>query len=77
MKQNVTIVLSLIFLTLGVTARIEAAKSHPNILFITVDDMNCDRVGAFGCRLAGTTPNIGGTGARFLARRTGEDVGRL
>ncbi len=30
----------------------------PNILFITVDDMSCDSVGAFGCPLAGTTPHI-------------------
>lgn len=33
-----------------------AAK--PNILIITVDDMSCDSVGAFGCKLPGTTPNI-------------------
>lgn len=30
----------------------------PNILFITVDDMSCDSVGVFGCRLKDTTPNI-------------------
>jgi N-sulfoglucosamine sulfohydrolase len=32
--------------------------ARPNILFITVDDMNCDSVGAFGCRLPDTTPHI-------------------
>ena len=44
------------------------AQQRPNILFITVDDMSCDSVGAFGCQLAGTTPNIdrlAGEGLRF------------
>jgi N-sulfoglucosamine sulfohydrolase len=31
---------------------------RPNILLITADDMNWDAVGAFGCRVPGTTPNI-------------------
>lgn len=31
---------------------------RPNILFITVDDMNCDSAGAYGCKLPGTTPNM-------------------
>ena len=36
-----------------------AEKTGPvNLLFITVDDMNCDSVGVFGCKLRGTTPNI-------------------
>ena len=35
-----------------------AADKKPNILLITVDDMNCDSVGAFGCALANTTPHI-------------------
>lgn len=34
------------------------SPARPNFLIITVDDMNCDSVGAFGCQLAGTTPNI-------------------
>ena len=33
-----------------------AAK--PNFLLITVDDMSCDSLGAFGCELEGTSPNI-------------------
>ena len=37
---------------------VSAAHSRPNFLIITVDDMNCDSVGAFGCRLEGTTPHI-------------------
>jgi len=31
---------------------------RPNVLFITVDDMNWDSVGALGSRLEGVTPNI-------------------
>ncbi len=34
------------------------AAERPNILLITADDMNCDCVGAFGCPMEGTTPNI-------------------
>ena len=34
------------------------ASEKPNILVVTVDDMSCDSVGVFGCRLHGTTPNI-------------------
>ncbi|MCC9602480.1 sulfatase [Stieleria sp. JC731] len=36
----------------------DAQKSSPNLLLITVDDMSCDSVGKFGCKLEGTTPNI-------------------
>src|SRR5688572_8800901 len=35
----------------------EPAK-RPNVLLLTTDDMSCDSVGAFGCRLPGTTPNM-------------------
>jgi len=31
---------------------------RPNLLLITVDDMNSDSVGAFGCRVEGVTPHI-------------------
>jgi N-sulfoglucosamine sulfohydrolase len=34
------------------------SEERPNILFISVDDMSCDSVGAFGCELADTTPHI-------------------
>ena len=34
------------------------AADRPNVLLITADDMNCDSVGAYGCRVEGTTPNI-------------------
>ena len=35
-----------------------ADRRRPNILLVTVDDMSADSVGAFGCKLAGTTPHI-------------------
>ena len=35
-----------------------SAAERPNLLVVTVDDMNCDSVGAFGCSLQGTTPSI-------------------
>ena len=34
------------------------AQLKPNILIITVDDMSCDSVGAFGCKIEKITPNI-------------------
>src|SRR5262249_43456927 len=34
------------------------AADKPNVLIITVDDMSCDSVGVFGCRIEGTTPRI-------------------
>lgn len=41
-----------------------AAK--PNVLIITVDDMSCDSIGVFGCKLADTTPNIDRLAAQSL-----------
>lgn len=35
-----------------------SAQEKMNILVLTVDDMNCDSVGAFGCETPYTTPNI-------------------
>lgn len=42
------------------------AADRPNILLITVDDMSCDSIGAFGCKLPGTTPNIDRLAAQSL-----------
>jgi len=41
----------------GLTS-LQAADKPLNVLIITVDDMNADSVGVFGCPLADTTPNI-------------------
>lgn len=40
----------------AIGARADAAR--PNVLLITVDDMSAESIGAFGCRLADTTPHI-------------------
>ncbi|MFP6764313.1 MAG: sulfatase [Planctomycetaceae bacterium] len=45
-----------------------AAAERPNILLITVDDMNWDSVGIYGCPIRNITPNIdrlAGEGLRF------------
>ena len=47
--------LSLLCLLLGLAL---ANGAKPNILLITVDDMSCDSIGVFGCKLKGTTPHI-------------------
>ena len=45
----------LIMLVLGMGI---AAQAKMNILVLTVDDMNCDSVGAFGCTTPDTTPKM-------------------
>jgi len=40
------------------TTALAKEPTRPNILLLTVDDMSCDSVGVFGCKLEGTTPNI-------------------
>ena len=52
-----TLLTSITFLS-NSPAVAETARSKPNILLITVDDMSCDSIGAFGCKLAGTSPNV-------------------
>lgn len=52
---------SITALVLGLTFSVLTAYAQdkrPNILIVTVDDMSCDSVGAFGCALEGTTPHI-------------------
>jgi N-sulfoglucosamine sulfohydrolase len=36
----------------------QGAAARPNVVLITVDDMNWDSVGAYGCYLPGVTPNM-------------------
>lgn len=45
------------------------AAERPNLLIITTDDMSADSVGAFGCKLAGTTPNMDRLAAEGLRFR--------
>ncbi|MCB1232414.1 MAG: sulfatase [Verrucomicrobiae bacterium] len=47
-----------LLLVLIFAALASPAFAKPNLLLITVDDMSCDSIGAFGCALEGTTPNI-------------------
>lgn len=57
-----------VFLFLFVLLSEHAKAARPNILIITVDDMNADSVGAFGCELAETTPqmdHLASEGLRF------------
>jgi N-sulfoglucosamine sulfohydrolase len=45
---------------------VSQAADKPNILFISVDDMSCDSLGAFGCKLKDTSPNIDRLAAQGL-----------
>lgn len=58
--------LTLFFMTAGLES-VEAA-TKPNLLILTVDDMSADSIGAFGCKVAHTTPAIdqlAGEGLKF------------
>lgn len=52
------------FFLLALSTCLLSAK--PNLLIITVDDMSADSVGAFGCKLADTTPHIDKLAARSM-----------
>jgi N-sulfoglucosamine sulfohydrolase len=43
-----------------------ASADKPNLLYITMDDMSCDSVGVYGCKLPGTTPNMDRLAAQSL-----------
>lgn len=52
----------------GVSSSLAWAAAPPNVLFITVDDMNADSLGVFGCPVKNTTPHLdqlAGQGIRF------------
>lgn len=40
--------------------------AQPNVLIITTDDMSCDSVGVYGCKLPDTTPNMDKLAAQSL-----------
>ncbi|MEC9094150.1 MAG: sulfatase [Planctomycetota bacterium] len=46
------------FIFLNLLTAMANSNDRPNVLIITVDDMNADSIGAYGCQLSGTTPNI-------------------
>ena len=37
---------------------VSSLSAKPNLLIVTVDDMSCDSVGIYGCKLPDTTPNM-------------------
>ncbi|WP_395749656.1 sulfatase [Prosthecobacter sp.] len=41
-------------------------SAKPNLLVITTDDMSCDSVGVYGCKLKDTTPNMDKLAAQSL-----------
>ncbi|MCC7060812.1 MAG: sulfatase-like hydrolase/transferase, partial [Burkholderiaceae bacterium] len=52
-----------LFLCTLIAATISRAQTAPasarlHILIITTDDMSCDSVGVYGCKLPGTTPQM-------------------
>jgi len=54
------------FLALCAVAAVTFGAERPNILIITTDDMSADSVGAFGCRLAHTTPHMDALAAQSM-----------
>ncbi len=50
--------LTLSFAAVLLLASVAAAADRPNVLFFTMDDMNWDSVGVFGCKVPRITPNI-------------------
>ena len=54
----------LLALVLALSPALLHAK--PNLLIITVDDMSCDSVGAYGCKLADVTPHMDRLAAQSL-----------
>ena len=51
---------------LAASAFAAGAAEKPNLLIITVDDMSADSIGAFGCKLAETTPHVDRLAARSM-----------
>lgn len=45
-------------LSLCFLSSVLSAAERPNVLLITLDDMNWDSVGVFGCKVPGISPNI-------------------
>ena len=58
--------LVLLLLSLWLTLPAHATAPKLNLLLITTDDMSCDSVGAYGCRLADTTPQMDRLAAQSL-----------
>jgi N-sulfoglucosamine sulfohydrolase len=57
-RKKLLLITLLGLLTCSFCAPVEARAKGANFLLVTVDDMNWDSVGAFGCRVPDITPNI-------------------
>ena len=57
-QRTLALLVSCFLGTICLATHARAEAPRPNVLLITVDDMSCDSVGAFGCRLPNTTPHI-------------------
>ncbi len=68
MKRLIHIFVTVGLLLLSFTL---AAADRPNVLFITLDDMNWDSVGVFGCKVPDITPNIDKLASQGLRFRHG------
>jgi N-sulfoglucosamine sulfohydrolase len=67
MKRCLAFLFACLFV-LHAAPQLEAAEKI-NLLIITVDDMSADSIGAFDCKLPGTTPNIDRLAAEGLRFR--------
>ena len=77
MKLTATIFTLAALAGLAVADAAQADSKPANILLITVDDMNCDSIGKFGCRLPETSPHIdrlAEQGVRFTQHYSGSPV---
>lgn len=57
---------ALLCLFVSLTLLPSAFAAKPNLLIITTDDMSCDSVGVYGCKLKDTTPNMDKLAAQSL-----------
>jgi N-sulfoglucosamine sulfohydrolase len=57
-RRSFLVALFCVMWLLPLFGTVQASTSKPNILLITVDDMSCDSVGVFGCKLPNTTPTM-------------------
>jgi len=55
-----------VFALLGFSSSLASAAERLNVLVITTDDMSCDSVGVYGCKLKDTTPHMDRLAAQSL-----------
>lgn len=55
--KNIFVTIAVLF-PISITFAKEDNKTRLNVLLITADDLNCNSVGAYGCKVQNITPNI-------------------